>query len=122
MDEDALRRWVLPKLKGLKEGKIDDVIRALQYALERCGTAEQKEKVERELNYFREHRHHADYAGIKDAGCPIGSGAVESGCSQLQGRFKRTGQFWTLPGERALMALEMSRRNHDWDEIREVAA
>lgn len=122
VDEDAVRQWVLPKLKGLKEGKIDNVIRAIQYAFERCHTPEQKQKVERELNYFMEHRNHADYARIKEERCPIGSGAVESGCSQLQGRFKQTGQFWTLPGERVLMALEIARRNHYWDEIWEIAA
>ena len=42
---------------------------------------------------------------------------MESTCSQFQDRFKRTGQFWTLPGEEHLMALELARRNEDWDEI-----
>ena len=120
--ESAVRRWVLPKLKGLKEGNIDAVIRAIQHSLERCQTTEQKKIVERELNYFMEHRDHAEYTKIKEEGCPIGSGAVESGCSQLENRFKRTGQFWILPSERALMHLEMARRNHDWDEIWELVA
>jgi hypothetical protein len=34
--------------------------------------------------------------------------------------FKRTGQFWTLPGEHHLMALQLARRNNDWDEIWEM--
>ena len=121
-DEASVRRWVLSKLRGLKEGGIEHVIRAIQYALERCRAKEQREHVERELKYFKAHRRHAGYDEIREAGCPIGSGAIESECSQLQGRFKRTGQFWVLPGERALMQLEMARRNDDWDEIWEVAA
>ena len=36
--------------------------------------------------------------------------------------YKRTGQFWTLPGERCLMALELARRNNDWDDIWPLAA
>src|ERR1035438_971743 len=42
---------------------------------------------------------------------------MESLCGQLQGRFKRGGQFWTEPGRRRLMALEVARRNHDWNEV-----
>ena len=42
---------------------------------------------------------------------------MESTCSQYQDRFKRTGQFWTLAGEHHLLALELARRNQDWDEI-----
>jgi hypothetical protein len=33
-----------------------------------------------------------------------------------KGRFKRGGQFWTEPGRR-LMALEVGRRNHGWDQV-----
>jgi hypothetical protein len=42
---------------------------------------------------------------------------MESLCGQLQGRFKRGGQFWTEPGRRRLMALEVARRNQDWNEV-----
>ena len=60
---------------------------------------------------------HLHYERLGAEGCPIGSGAMESTCSQFQDRFKRTGPFWSLPGERHLMALELARRNDDWDEI-----
>jgi hypothetical protein len=45
---------------------------------------------------------------------------MESACSQMQNRFQRTGQFWTAPGERALVELELARRNDDSDEIWEL--
>jgi hypothetical protein len=35
----------------------------------------------------------------------------------MQDRFKRTGQFWSLLGERRLMALDLARRNDDRDEV-----
>ncbi len=51
-------------------------------------------------------------------GCwPIGSGAVESACRQRQGRFKRSGQFWTPAGMRHLSALTEARHTHHWDEL-----
>ena len=48
---------------------------------------------------------------------PVGSGAVESACRQYQGRFKRTGQFWTKEGDEALMCLETYWRNGRWHEL-----
>jgi hypothetical protein len=36
---------------------------------------------------------------------------VESQCSQFQDRFKRTGQFWTRPGLRNLLALDVMTQN-----------
>jgi len=59
---------------------------------------------------------HIHYAARAAEGGPVGSGAMESLCGQLQGRFKRGGQFWTEPGRR-LMALEVARRNHGWDQV-----
>jgi hypothetical protein len=37
---------------------------------------------------------------------------VESQCSQFQDRFKRTGQFWTRPGLRNLLALGVMIQNN----------
>jgi hypothetical protein len=71
----------------------------------------------KEINYFEQHREHIHYAARVAEGCPVGSGAMESLCGQLQGRFKRCGQFWTGPGRQRLMALEVGRRNLDWDEV-----
>ncbi len=35
----------------------------------------------------------------------------------VEDRFKRTGQFWTPLGKRYLLALDLARRNNDWDEV-----
>src|SRR5574344_1964158 len=51
--------------------------------------------VQRETEYFMRHKDHMDYLRQRRLGRPIGSGAVESLCAQLQGRFKRCGQFWS---------------------------
>lgn len=109
------RAWVEPLLHQLKHGGEAGVLKTLEDLLELC--AENAETTRRGVQYIRSHREHVHYQQLQAQGCPIGSGAMESTCSQLQDRFKRTGQFWTLAGERRLMALELARRNNDWDEI-----
>lgn len=73
-------------------------------------------EVIREQNaYFRSHAEHMDYAENAAHGIPIGSGSVESLCSQLQNRLKRTGQFWTKNGFAALLRIIVRHRNGELD-------
>jgi hypothetical protein len=55
-----------------------------------------------------------DYKNAKQLGQPVGSGAIESTCSQYQRRFKLAGQFWSIQGDEALLALETLHRNERW--------
>ena len=123
-DEQQARRWVEPLLHQLGHGAQARVIKRLESLLKRRGRYEEATGalIETETNYFQRHRDHLHYEAAQAQGCPKGSGAIESTCSQLQDRFKRTGQFWTLPGEHCLLALELARRNDDWAEIWELAA
>lgn len=123
-DDPAARRWVNPLLKLLKDGRADLVRARLGRRAKRCGRQGDAASgvVEREVKYFENHRHRLDYPKARAEGCPMGSGAIESACAQLQNRFKRTGQFWTPLGKQRLMALELARRNDDWDEIWQEAA
>ena len=119
-DNDAgARAWVEPLLHQLRHGGEAGMLQTLQDLPTWCGQRAQAvpPTVAREINYFTEHREHLHYAARAAEGCPIGSGAMESLCGQLQGRFKRAGQFWTEPGRRRLMALEVARRNQDWNEV-----
>jgi hypothetical protein len=54
------------------------------------------------------------HKNVKALGPPAGSGAIESTCSQYQRRFKLTGQFWSLEGDEAFLALETLHRNERW--------
>ena len=58
-----------------------------------------------------------DYKTGKALGQPVGSGAIESTCSQYQRRFKLTGQFWTLGGDEAFLALATLHRNGRWTRL-----
>lgn len=118
-DDDDARAFVEPLLHSLNHGREARVLKTLANLSGACaGLSEESRRiVDQNVQYFDRHREHMHYHRVAKQGCPKGSGAMESTCSQLQGRFKRTGQFWTIPGEARLMALELARRNDDWDEI-----
>jgi hypothetical protein len=116
---DAARKWVLPLLHKLRHGEEKRALRTIQgLGVKAAGLdAENRRIVTNAMNYFRDHRQHVHYASAAARGCPVGSGAMESTCAQLQGRFKRTGQFWTEEGKANLMSLELARRNADWPDL-----
>lgn len=62
-------------------------------------------------NYFDSHKNHMDYPAAAKLGVPIGSGSMESQCSQFQDRFKRRGQFWSQKGFAALLEIGARHQN-----------
>ncbi len=81
-----------------------------------------REAIREQNAYFRKHIGHMDYAENAALGVPIGSGPVESLCSQFQNRLKRTGQFWTKPGFAALLQVIVKHWNRELDSLWQVAA
>jgi hypothetical protein len=118
-NETGARAWVEPLLHQLRHGGEAGVLQTLQDLPTGCAQRAQAALPTRarDINCFTEHREHLHYAARAAEGCPIGSGAMESLCGQLQGRFKRGCQFWTEPVRRRLMALEVARRNQNWNEV-----
>jgi len=68
-------------------------------------------------DYFNSHRNHMDYPAATRAGLPIGSGSMESQCSQFQNRFKRRGQFWTKKGFAALLEVAVRHQNGELNSL-----
>ncbi len=116
---EQARAWVEPLLHQLRHGQEVNVLATLESLPEtlRNVGGVLNELLQREINYFQNHREHLHYQDNAAKGFPIGSGAVESGCSQFQDRFKRTGQFWNSPSMGRLQALKVARHNGDWDEL-----
>jgi len=125
--------WVSPLLQQVREDESPAVIATLNELKPRLLQGQQ-EKLQSQIEYFEHNTERMKYketiaarkaceAGsataeqIKLANQPLGSGAVESTCRQYQCRFKRTGQFWTTPGDEALMCLETFWRNNRWPEL-----
>jgi len=116
---EQARAWVEPLLHQLRHGQEAQVLATLEKRPEsvRDLGGVLSELVEREIKYFQTHRDHLHYQDNAAKGFPAGSGAVESGCSQFQDRFKRTGQFWNSASMGRLQALKVACNNGDWDEL-----
>jgi hypothetical protein len=76
-----------------------------------------QETIRSQNAYFRSHVNHMNYATNAPQGVPIGSGSVESLCSQFQSRLKRTGQFWTKEGFAALLRVLVRHWNGELDSL-----
>jgi Uncharacterised protein family (UPF0236) len=111
------RAWVDPLLHKLRHGQEDQVVHTLAALIEKKSglSPKTKEAVRTEVEYFETHHEHIHYRSVARQGGPIGSGSVESLCSQLQDRFKRTGQFWHKDGLQHLLAVNVLLRNQDLD-------
>lgn len=115
------KEWVHPYLQWLvnrKDGALD-VISSLEQLRTNTEDFSKKDRaaIAGELEYFKEHKNRMDYKAGKAAGQPVGSGAIESTCSQYQRRFKLTGQFWSLAGDEAFLALSTLHRNGRWSSL-----
>jgi hypothetical protein len=120
-DPDKAKEWVSPFLNWLerrKDGALDVIqgLEGLRTTLDQF-TASQQKAIEREIGYFEEHKDRMDYKTGKALGQPVGSGAIESTCSQFQRRFKLPGQFWSLAGDEAFLALAALHRNERWNQL-----
>ena len=103
--KDERGKWVGRLLKNLKVWGPKTLMVAIAEAEEReIEDKTRAETVRREAGYFRDHEKHMDYRTARKDGVPIGSGAMESQCSQNQNRFKRRGQFWSKGGFASFVA------------------
>jgi hypothetical protein len=101
--------WVKPLLHQLRHTPGHRVIHTLEELLAKNTT---DPIVNREINYFRNHREHLDYADLAARNAPIGSGSMESACSQFQDRLKRRGQFWSPRGLAHMLAIDVAVKNN----------
>ena len=132
-DTPEARQWVAPLLKQLHNDEGVGVIGSLK-ELQPGLSQRLQEKVQKQIDYFQNNAQRMEYreilrarkavekgnatpAQILKANEPLGSGAIESTCRQYQCRFKRTGQFWSMAGDEALMCVETFWRNGRWHEL-----
>lgn len=118
-EEAKAKAWVEPLLHQLKHGQEADVLSSLEALPAQRQTADRplSELLQREIAYFQTHREHLHYQELAANGSPIGTGAMESTCGQLQTRVKRTGQFWKPAGLANMLALKAALQNDDWSAL-----
>lgn len=108
--------WVSGLLDNLKHQGPRTLLEAVaEHELAKIADPERQAAARREASYFADHREHMDYPGAQAEGVPIGSGAMESQCSQNQNRFKRRGQFWSKTGFAAFLELYVWYTNGELD-------
>jgi hypothetical protein len=113
-DPKAARAWVKPLLKQVRTDKVARVITTLEELLPTLQQTVAKAARET-IRYYRSNQERMQYAAGHRRGEPLGSGAIESTCRQLQCRMKRCGQFWSTTGDEAILCLEMFWRNQRWE-------
>ena len=81
------------------------VIRALRHLRDAAATPDRAE-IERELAFFRKHRHRMRYHALKEEGIAIGSGVVEAANKTLvTQRMKRSSMRWRIAGGQAVLTF-----------------
>ncbi len=120
---DERDEWTRRLLKNLKTWGPKTLMEAISEAGQtRICDKTRRDAVARECAYFRGHEKHMEYRKARKDGAPIGSGAMESQCSQNQNRFKRRGQFWSKAGFASFLAAYVCYTNDELDCIYEQAA
>ena len=121
-DSTARERWFRKHRRILKDETegVETVIRSLRDYYDKTGRRD--EGLQRELNYFRNHRDRIAYHRHQDLNLPIGSGVTESACrSVIVPRMKRPGQRWGMDRGKAILALralvKSQRFDAAWSEI-----
>ncbi len=114
--QKKLNQWTERRRKELDEGKVQDVIKAIQ-RLAVC-IPEQKEILEGEIAYFEKNKHRMRYAEFRRQGLFVGSGVVEAGCRTVIGqRLKQSGMHWTVKGANNIIALRCCVLSNRWEDF-----
>lgn len=108
------RQWVKPLLKQIRNDQVARVITQLEELKPRLTEAATK-AADEAIDYYQKNQKRMKYKQARQRNEPVGSGAIESTCRQLQCRMKRCGQFWSMTGDEALLCLEMFWRNQRWE-------
>jgi hypothetical protein len=70
-----------------------------------------------EAGYFANNHQRMAYQSLQEAGYPIGSGMVESGCKQFKARFDGPGMRWSRPGAERLLPIRAAVMGKTFDSL-----
>lgn len=108
------RQWVKPLLRQVRNDQVAKVITQLE-DLKPSLSKSAADAANKTIEYYKNNQKRMKYKDGRRRNEPVGSGAIESTCRQLQCRMKRCGQFWSTRGDEALLCLETFWRNDRWE-------
>ena len=116
-DPHHMKRWYRGELLR-DDGAIDRIWRNLRERAKRLDRQDTKARdaVAAAVRYIRKRRNKMRYASLYGANLPIGSGATESTCWQMQRRVQRPGQSWEVPGLRGILAVRGLVLSERWSD------
>ena len=114
---DANRRLASWRMRLLNE---DNAARAIMLELKASGREQRRvgdtRPVHEAITYIESHHERMNYAAVRAAGLPIGSGSVEASCKTLvQVRMKRAGSRWHTNTGRHVLQLRALATSDRWD-------
>ena len=81
-------------------------------------TGRNRRRIATEVAYFEERREFMRYDRFRQAGIPLGSGAMESAVRRVVNlRLEGAGIFWTKTSAEAVMQLRAYLKTGRWDEL-----
>ena len=115
-DPHNMKSWYRSELLR-DDGAIDRIFRNLREKAKKLvgHKAEARNAVSAALRYIRKRKEKMRYAQFYKANLPIGSGATESTCWQMQQRVKRPAQTWEPDGLRGVLAMRGLCLSDRWD-------
>lgn len=120
-EKEKLHQWAEIRRLELDEGRVEDVINAIQQlsALPRYN----KEICDREIGYFEKNKERMRYAEFRDRGLFVGSGVLEAGCrTVIAQRLKQSGMHWSVQGANSIIALRCNLMSNRWEDYWEHRA
>ncbi len=120
-DNNTIKTWTGQRRKELDLGEVEKVIDAIKQIS--TATEEQKEIIDKEINYFEKNKERMRYKKFRRQGLFIGSGVIEAGCRTVVGqRLKQSGMHWTVKGANNIIALRCCILSNLWEDYWEDRA
>jgi len=120
-DKKKMKIWAESRRIELDRGEVEKVISAIK-ALSST-TEEDKDIIEREINYFEKNKERMRYKKFRDMGLFIGSGVIEAGCKTvIAQRLKQSGMRWTVKAANNIIALRCCILANRWEDFWEFRA
>lgn len=114
--DDQRQAWLSEQKEHLNEGSIEEIEAAVKVLLNG-----KRKELTTELAYWSRNRERLRYAAFREAGLPVGSGAVESSVRRVINlRLKGASITWTEEHAEGILHLRAHAKSGRWCELEEA--